>query len=122
MKRLGRVMTTEPRIFAIPELLERILLHFPERDLLLAQRVNRCFRDIITASVQLQRKLFLTADIESEDGLATKLKSNPFIDIFRPKDGSLELFYLSKRRDANANVESRWMIPTRDFVCDGQNP
>lgn len=122
LKRLGRVMTTESRTFAIPELLENILFHLPERDLLLAQRVNRSFRDVLNASVHLQRKLFLTADIESEDGLATKLKLNPFIDISIPKDCELELFYLCKWLDPNANVENRCMIPIGDFVCDRQNP
>ena len=117
-------MTTESRIFAIPELLENILLHLPERDLLLAQRVNRSFRDVITASVHLQRKLFLTADMKSEDGLVTKLKWNPFIDIFRPKEDFLELdlFYLMSWMNPNAYVESRCMMPIRDFVCVRQNP
>ena len=117
-------MTAESRIFAIPELLENFLLHLPERDLLLAQRVSRSFRDVTTASVQLQRKLFLTVDIKSENGLATKLEWNPFIHIFKPKDDDLELnlFYIMKRRDDNGYVESRCMMPIRDIVCDRQNP
>lgn len=99
-------MTTESRIFAIPELLENILLQLREGDLLLAQRVNKCFRNIITASIHLQRKLLLTADSESRDGLATELK-NPVLDIFRPQDCPCKPFRSNGRLDANANVEIR---------------
>ena len=88
------VMTASSRVFAIPELLENILLHLPERDLLLAQRVNKTFRDVTTASVHLQRKLFFTADLVSEDVPAFGLKRNTFTEIFRPKEG----FYFTDYR------------------------
>lgn len=81
------VMTASTRVFAIPELLENILLHLPERDLLLAQRVNRSFRDVTTASVHLQRKLFFTADLVSEDVPFSGLRRNTFTEIFKPKEG-----------------------------------
>lgn len=43
MKRFGPVMTAASQVFAIPELLENVLLYLPERDLLLAQRVQEIF-------------------------------------------------------------------------------
>lgn len=52
-------MATKPReVFAIPELLETILLELPAKDLLLAQRVNTTFRDAINNSIKIQRALF----------------------------------------------------------------
>jgi len=44
-------------VLAIPELLESILFEFPARDLLLATRVNREFRDCINSSNKIQCKL-----------------------------------------------------------------
>lgn len=120
LKLLGRVMTAENSVFAIPELLENILLHLPERDLLLAQRVNRCFRNVTTASVHLQRKLFLTADPKSKGGLATELKWNPLIDSFRPRDCPYQPFCGGRRLDGNANVVIRWMVPVVKLVCDSE--
>ena len=52
-------MATATQVFATYELLEGVLHHLPTRDLLLAQRVNRDFRDVITRSHKLQRALFL---------------------------------------------------------------
>ena len=78
---MDSVMATASRVFAIPELLENILLHLPECDLLLAQRVNKSFRDVNTASLHLQRKLFFTADVKSEYGMGSDLKWNPFIHV-----------------------------------------
>ncbi|KAK4610535.1 hypothetical protein CLAFUW4_14186 [Fulvia fulva] len=46
-------------VFAIPELLEMILVLLPAHDILRAQAVSRTFRDTITGSKQLQRLLFL---------------------------------------------------------------
>lgn len=55
-------MSAESRVFALPELLEAILLHLPLVDILLAQRVDRTFRDGIKASPALQKALFLRPD------------------------------------------------------------
>ena len=63
-------MTYEPptnnaatlRTLHLPELLEQILLHLPQRDLLLAQRTCTAFHQTITASPKLQRALFLAPD------------------------------------------------------------
>ena len=80
-------MTAASPVFAIPELLENILVHVPEHDLLLAQRVNTFFRDITTTSSHLQRKLFFKADIVVEDGQAPELTWNPFFKVFKPGKG-----------------------------------
>ena len=80
-------MTAASPVFAIPELLENILVHVPEHDLLLAQRVNTFFRDITTTSSLLQRKLFFKADTVVEDGQAPELTWNPFFKDFKPGKG-----------------------------------
>lgn len=54
--------TAATRTFALPELLEQILLHLPQRDLLLDQRVSRPFHNTISSSPKLQRALFFAPD------------------------------------------------------------
>jgi hypothetical protein len=49
------------RVLSTTELLQRILLHLPVRDLLLAQCVSRSFLDLITSSLMLQEALFFRA-------------------------------------------------------------
>lgn len=44
--------------FAIPELLEGILLALPPLDVVLVQRVNKNFRDAVRDSTRIQQKLF----------------------------------------------------------------
>ncbi|KAL6237201.1 hypothetical protein BDW75DRAFT_88479 [Aspergillus navahoensis] len=46
------------RVFLLPELLEAVLSNLPQRDLLLVQRVNRTWLEIISHSRLLQQKLF----------------------------------------------------------------
>lgn len=47
------------QMFSITELLERALLHLPLKDLLLAQRVSKRWRDLIQDSTKIRRALFL---------------------------------------------------------------
>jgi hypothetical protein len=54
------------QVFRIPELLELVLLHLAQRDILLAQRVSRSFRQTIEGSLRLQRALFLAPDWKLE--------------------------------------------------------
>ena len=54
--------TATLRTLHLPELLEQILLHLPQRDLLLAQRTSRAFHQTINSSPKLQRALFFAAD------------------------------------------------------------
>lgn len=52
----------------LPELLEQILLHLSQQDLLLSQRVSLAFRNTIVSSHRLQRALFLVPDWKLEGG------------------------------------------------------
>ena len=54
--------TATLRTLHLPELLEQILLHLPQRDLLLAQRTCRAFHQTINSSPKCQRALFLSPD------------------------------------------------------------
>lgn len=56
------VETSIEQVFRLPEILEIILLHLPQRDLLLSQRVCRSFRRTIQGSIRLQRALFFAPD------------------------------------------------------------
>ncbi|CAJ2510013.1 Uu.00g059130.m01.CDS01 [Anthostomella pinea] len=54
-------MATAAEVFAVYELLERILLHLPLRDLLVSQRINKdCFK-IVRRSSGIKKALFLKA-------------------------------------------------------------
>lgn len=56
-------MSTKPsEVFAIPELLESILLEIPAKDLLVGQRLNTNFRDAINSSIKIQHVLFCRSD------------------------------------------------------------
>ncbi|KXL45853.1 hypothetical protein M433DRAFT_143611 [Acidomyces richmondensis BFW] len=50
------------QVMRLPELLELILLHLPQKDLLLCQRVSSSFRHTIQGSVRCQRALFFAPD------------------------------------------------------------
>ncbi|KAF2174217.1 hypothetical protein M409DRAFT_16484 [Zasmidium cellare ATCC 36951] len=53
-----------PKLAAIPELVEYILLELPLRDVLLAQRIDRTWGDIITGSSKLQKALFFRPSVD----------------------------------------------------------
>ena len=122
-------MTAASSVFAIPELLENVLVHVPEQDLLLAQRVNTFFRDITTTSSHLQRKLFFKADIAVEDGQVPELTWNPFFKVFKPGKGpsypipslprSIEM-YMSHYEWELANMGD--VMTFSEFVSDRQFP
>ena len=72
--------TAPSKVFAIPELLEMILVHLPARDLLMCERINKTWHAVIKESNTLQEKLFyrcdlatLNSDMDKED-----LEINPF--------------------------------------------
>ncbi|KAK3050933.1 hypothetical protein LTR09_008011 [Extremus antarcticus] len=58
----GVQTTAQQAVFNTTELLEHVLVHLPIRDILTAQRVSTRFRDIVTDSHALQRKLFFIVD------------------------------------------------------------
>ena len=51
--------TAASTVFGTYELLENILHALPTRDILLGQRVNRDWRDVVKRSHKLQRALFI---------------------------------------------------------------
>ena len=55
-------MASPASIFAIPELLEAILIEVDTKTLLLSQAVDKTFKATISSSAKLQRKLFLLAE------------------------------------------------------------
>ncbi|KAL4899342.1 hypothetical protein BDW74DRAFT_183876 [Aspergillus multicolor] len=46
------------KVFLLPELLEVVLTHLPQRDLLILQRVNQTWNSLITNNRTIQEKLF----------------------------------------------------------------
>src|SRR5580700_1018744 len=69
--------STSEQVLYNPELLECILLHLPERDLLVnAQRVSQLWNAIITTSPTLQRILYFQP-FPSEDSI--KCTVNPIL-------------------------------------------
>lgn len=74
-------MPAANEIFAIPEILENILLHLPMQDLLLAQRVDKTFHGVINSSIHIKRALFfqLQPQTDGNDGLTTPPRLNPLL-------------------------------------------
>ncbi|KAF1950410.1 hypothetical protein CC80DRAFT_357591, partial [Byssothecium circinans] len=64
------------RVLATPELLEAILAHLPQRDLLLTQQVSHLFQSAITTSPRLQHLLFFRA---SPASTSRKWALNPML-------------------------------------------
>ena len=111
-------MASTLQVFSTPELLEHFLLYIPERDLLLSQRVNHTFRNLIKNSPRLQSRLFYTADIYHEGDMLKTLEFNPLLKFFYAR--SLRKFPLhivfvrwQRWRDANQNN----LLSFEDFVC-----
>ncbi|KAI5357998.1 putative F-box-like domain superfamily protein [Septoria linicola] len=58
--------TAADRALNVAELLERILLQLPMKDILLDQRVAKFWRDLVKSSPKLQQALFYRPDYEVE--------------------------------------------------------
>lgn len=75
------------KVFGLYELVENILYQLPEKDLLLAQRINKTCRDVISLSIPIRKKLFLlpeSTDLQSETPTETpidtsQIRVNPII-------------------------------------------
>ncbi len=81
-------VTAPSKVFAIPDLLRIILVHLPAPDLLICQRINSTWRDIIRESSILQKKLFYKCDLADVDvddldpgDDLLRLETNPFIEL-----------------------------------------
>ena len=109
-------MASTQRLLIISELLEEILLHVPEQELLLSQRVNQTFRNVIKQSPRLQRWLFCTADHYQEGNELSELKRNPLLKFFCPHLGgtSERIFYVTRQRWRQANHNN--LLSPNEFV------
>jgi len=70
-------MSATAQFLAIPELLEMTLLHVPTLQILVVQRVNTSFRDIIKESSPIQQQLFFKA--KPRDNNTSRIEWNPFM-------------------------------------------
>ena len=68
-----------PKLASIPELLAHILVHLPMRDLLLAQRVSRTFKEVIENSAAIQRALFLAPEAQPTPLRETDVRVSPLL-------------------------------------------
>ena len=62
-------MSTEPQshpVFGVAELLEMILLHLPQSDILVFQRVSKIWKDAVAQCPAVRRKLFFEAALPNE--------------------------------------------------------
>ena len=82
------------KVFAIPELLEEILLYLPLKQLFAVQRVSKVFRDTIAASDPLKRRMFLAYPTTGSTSArpATEDLINPLL---RYNFGSAEFYSVS---------------------------
>jgi hypothetical protein len=70
-------MSAATHFFAIPELLEMTLLYVPTLQVLVIQRVNTSFRNVVKESGALQEKLFLKAI--PNNSTTSPIEWNPFM-------------------------------------------
>lgn len=78
---INKTCPAASQVFAIPEILENILLRLPMLDLLLAQRVDKTFRGVINSSIHIRRALFfeIRPQSESEKNLGAAPEVNPLL-------------------------------------------
>jgi hypothetical protein len=104
------------RLIQTYELLELCLLNLPNRDILLAQRVNRQFKSVIDSSSQLQKKLFFA--IDPNVGMDSRTKINP---MFEQKNlqNALPLFFDHKeKRLAYCHRDGRTRLYCRSITAN----
>ena len=54
-----KTIAAAAQVFAVPELLEAILLNLETRELLFSQRINHRVKSVLEGSLKLKQKLFL---------------------------------------------------------------
>ncbi|KAK5691310.1 hypothetical protein LTR17_025696 [Elasticomyces elasticus] len=107
------------QVLDLPELLESILLILPMRDLLLAQRVSKTFKQVIVSSPHIQRALFfapgkaadvyllLAQDMHNRSGDCV---ANPLLFRHtRPRTGDLKLRLDAEQLHDSVEVEASFM-------------
>lgn len=125
-------MASATQVFAVPELLEMILLRLPERDLLLSQRVNTTWRNLTKTSPHIQRKLFYKAEV-CDPASTTDLVWNPLLKFTLTTGGGLSSskpetkitktswnnMFLTQPATSEVHVELPLYL---DFLGDGEQP
>ncbi|KAL2833484.1 hypothetical protein BJY01DRAFT_239519 [Aspergillus pseudoustus] len=99
------------RVLRLPELFEQILTNLPMRDLLLAQRVCRRWKEFILSSRRLKHKLFLqTPRSCPQPEASTNIEFNPLLqDMFPGFFAHLETLDWGNVDDAPAGrIPPRW--------------
>ncbi|KAK5119263.1 hypothetical protein LTR85_007877 [Meristemomyces frigidus] len=71
--------TRAAEVFAIPELLESILLQLPAKDLLFAQSICASFRNAIANSIKIQRTLYPKPSPANPEDASAAPRLNPLI-------------------------------------------
>ena len=101
------LITAPSKVFAIPELIEMVLVHLPALDVLFCQSINSTCRGIVRTSGALQEKLFYKCDlanvdvnnpIASDDLL--RLETNPFIQFLHRRQ------VLARQKDEDVDDNS----------------
>ncbi|PQE28376.1 f-box domain protein [Rutstroemia sp. NJR-2017a BBW] len=107
------------KVFAIPELLELILLQLPFLDLVRAQMVSGSFYDVIESSTQLQQALFLRASpatsIPIPNPLLQPCANAQFLDL---RSSHIRCRYIHNPRGRRRNDSFTW--PTVAARCDSK--
>ena len=75
----SRAAAAAAKSFAIPEVLENILIYLPFTDLFVVVRVDRTFRDLVASSLPLYRSLFITYQPHLELAHGKTPTTNPFL-------------------------------------------
>lgn len=97
---------TSKKVLNTVELLEAVLVHLPAKDIFKSQMVCRQFRDVITSSTQLKRKLFyLTSNLEESWDLCSD------IPITSPLDSIEAEMQLIPHDEKNTNIMRASLTP-----------
>ena len=114
----SNMATSRDRVFALPELLEAILLELPVKKLLLVQRVSKHWQTTIKASVSIQQALFYTPKPLSSTTSKDRPDINPVLNgIIHRVNGSLSVETISKVYRNDDYVE----IPGAQYIEDCKN-
>lgn len=122
-------VTAPSKVFAIPELIEIVLVHLPALDVLFCQSINSTCRSIVRTSGALQEKLFYRCDLANVDvnnpipsDSLPRLETNPFIQFLhrrqvlaRQKDEEVGYNNLGKLDYAEACWKKIYL--TRPALC-----
>ena len=111
--------TAATKVFSITELLENILFHLPVLDLVKATGVSKIFRNVVQASLELQRKLFLSpSKYEAEYWCITTPRSDDYKGeslLYRMMPSGIVDATLKAHLDAAAKDPYSWYQPTHDL-------